>query len=376
MKEMQFTAMVMMSMLALTLILLLPRRAVRDRVFAQSRWKMAAALALLAVQFLLQYVFGFREMGVTQAVTVNLLFFIPASVLLTMAVRGLQLQGRQTWREWMPGVAAYGVTVVAIGTAALMTGDMLADTAAMHGAVYGGGVAYLAMQLVYAWCIKKGNDRLDEVLKNYYDRYMGDLLDWMRQAVNLLALIALAAPVLIFSSGLPLLAYAMMIFFSIFYLVIRFICYGVAGDSRSVQAAEENAEETTKAESASSFSDEDRDRVARAVERWTARGGHLHSGITMPVTAGEIGVPRYLLAAWLKTTEQQLFNPWLTHLRIEEAKRQLHEHPDWQLETIAERCGFASRSYFQTVFKKHTGLSPTEFIGQQTDTAGRISQGE
>lgn len=374
MKEMQFTAMVMMSMLALTLILLLPRRAVRDQVFAQSRWKMAAALTLLAVQFLLQYVFGFREMGVTQAVMVNLLFFIPASVLLTMAIRGLQLQGRQTWREWMPGVAAYGVTTLGIGTAALTSGDMLADTAVMHGTVYGGGVVYLAMQLVYSYRIKKGNDRLDEVLKNYYDRYMGDLLDWMRQAVNLLTLIALFAPVLIFSSGLPLLAYALLIFFSIFYVVIRFICYGVAGDSRSVQAAEENAEETSKAQSASSFSDEDRDRVARAVERWTAQGGHLHSGITMPVAAAEIGVPRYLLAAWLKTSEHQLFNPWLTHLRIEEAKCQLCQHPDWQLETIAEGCGFGSRSYFQTVFKKHTGLSPTEFIEHQGAAATPVGE--
>mgnify|MGYP002625118403 CR=1 FL=1 len=107
-----------------------------------------------------------------------------------------------------PGVAAYGVTTLGIGTAALLTGDALADTAAMRWAEYVGGAAYLAMQLNYSYSIKKGNDRLDEALRNYYDRYMGDLLDWMRQAVNLLTLITLAVPLFIFSSGIMLLAYA------------------------------------------------------------------------------------------------------------------------------------------------------------------------
>ena len=81
---MQFTAMVLMSMLTLTLVFLLPRRAERDRSFVRSRWLMAGGMALLAVQFLLQYVFGFREMGVTQAVMINLLFFIPTSVLISL----------------------------------------------------------------------------------------------------------------------------------------------------------------------------------------------------------------------------------------------------------------------------------------------------
>ena len=63
-----------------------------------------------------------------------------------------------------PGVAAYGVTTLGIGTAALLTGDALADTAAMRWAEYVGGAAYLAMQLNYSYSIKKGNDRLDEAI--------------------------------------------------------------------------------------------------------------------------------------------------------------------------------------------------------------------
>ena len=67
----------------------------------------------------------------------------------------------------------------------------------------------------------------------------------------------------------------------------------------------------------------------------------------------------------LKSTRQGLFNPWLTHLRIEEAKRQLALHPEWNNDTIAEHCGFTSRTYFQTTFKRITGVTPQEFQTHQ-----------
>ena len=71
MTEMQFSAMVLMSLLAVTLIVLLPRRVMTEPVLNRSRWLMVGGTALVAVQFLLQYTFGFRQMGVTQAVMVN-----------------------------------------------------------------------------------------------------------------------------------------------------------------------------------------------------------------------------------------------------------------------------------------------------------------
>ena len=79
MTEMQFSAMVLMSLLSVTLIVLLPRRVMTESVLNRSRWLMVGGTSLVAVQFLLQYTFGFRQMGVTQAVMVNLLFFVPCS---------------------------------------------------------------------------------------------------------------------------------------------------------------------------------------------------------------------------------------------------------------------------------------------------------
>ena len=56
------------------------------------------------------------------------------------------------------------------------------------------------------------------------------------------------------------------------------------------------------------------------------------------------------------------FNPWLAYLRVEEAKRQLKEHPDWSNDAIAQRCGFSDRTTLQRTFKEKTGMTPTQFI--------------
>ena len=113
------------------------------------------------------------------------------------------------------------------------------------------------------------------------------------------------------------------------------------------------------------MSEKDRQRVEKAVSQWLEAGGYLRNGITVQQAADEMHVPRYQLTAWLKTTEHEQFSHWLTQLRIEEAKRQMLTHPEWSNDTIAEHCGFGSRSYFQTVFRKQTGMTPVQFMEKQ-----------
>ena len=64
--EMQISGMLTMLMLSVMLMACVPARSIRRGSFARARWMMAAGTGLIAVQFLLQYIFGFREMGVPQ----------------------------------------------------------------------------------------------------------------------------------------------------------------------------------------------------------------------------------------------------------------------------------------------------------------------
>lgn len=57
------------------------------------------------------------------------------------------------------------------------------------------------------------------------------------------------------------------------------------------------------------------------------------------------------------------FFEMLAWYRVEEAKRLIREDPDTKLtvEDIAEQVGYNSKSSFNTVFKKQTGQTPSEF---------------
>ena len=174
----------------------------------------------------------------------------------------------------------------------------------------------------------------------------------------------------IFWSGPLLFVYSLIIFVGITYTVVSFNGYGL--DRRHLQllqqverSMQENEMEQQAADSghdgSREMSENDRQHIDAIVERWLAKGGHLHSGLTIQTAADEMHLKRYQLYMWVKTTPQGIFARWLTHLRIEEAKQQLLEHPEWSNDTIAERCGFSTRNYFQTIFKRYTGITPQEF---------------
>ena len=365
----QFAGIVLTGALTMMLLFLLPQWSSGGRVFSRSRWLMTAGTALLPIHFLLQYTLHFRQMGVTQAVMVNLLFFIPCAWLISTAVLNLLRQGMVRRYEWLVGVGVYiAVLAILIGANLIDGQPLLTDTAEMRWAELASAILYMLMQFFYASQNLREWIRLKRTLDNYYDHEKYDVIRWLRSGTLMLSVAALFAPGAIFLSGPWLTVYSVILFFTIFYCVISFYSYGVDhARQQMLQEAELNAEEAEadKGQGQAHVMDEaDRQRVERVIDKWLAEGRHLKSGITMQTACADMNLPRYQLNLWLKTTEWELFSHWLTYLRIEEAKHLLREHPDWSNDTIAAQCGFNTRNYFHTVFRKQTGMTPAQYIGK------------
>ena len=362
----QFAGLVLTTGLTMMLAFMLPQWESDSKVFSRSRWLMTAGTVLLPIQFLLQYTLHFRQMGVTQGVMVNLLFFVPSACLISLAVMNLLRQGKVKRRDWLVGVITYVLVVISLVTAAITEDQpLLNDTPEMRTAELISAVLYLLMQGYYSGLNGFELRRLRRALAGYYDQDKSEILNWMTVSISLLALSGLMAPIAIFWSGGWLLVYSLTIFFTIFYSVISFYSYGVdRARQMELNEAEKSAEEAglNEENETQTINEDERHRVEMAIKHWKAGGGHLQNGINMAQVVKELGVPRYQLTMWLKSTEWELFNPWLTHLRLEEAKKLLEEHPDWSNDIIAERCGFSSRSYFQTIFKKQTGMTPAQYL--------------
>lgn len=364
MELMQFSAIVLMSLLTLALLFLLPMWSSWDPSINRARRLMAFSTGLLTVHFILQLMLHLRARGVTQAVMLNLLMFVPCSFLFYLTMVSLLRRGKFYRRDWLPGLTTWIIIIGMLVTAHIMDGkSWLAGSTEMHWAEIGCSLMYVLIQVHFTYLNFREIRRIRRELKDYYDQDRTDMLRWMKSSILVLAMLAVTVPIFIYVNGWPLAVYGLLFLASIFYLVFSFVCYAVSNNARMVFEAERNAEESeVHQKSESEMNEADQNRIGEVVRRWLSNGKHLRSGITVQQAADEMRVPRYQLTAWIKTTEQEQFSAWLTSLRIEEAKRQMQLHPEWSNDVIAECCGFGSRTYFQTVFRKNTGMTPTAYL--------------
>ena len=358
---MQFTAVVVMSLL--TFKLLVPhKRSQETKVATTARWLMAAATATLAVHFALQLTLGLRAKGVTQSVMLNLAMLIPASYLFSRAVSMLLQHGRLSLWDCWAGPLTWGAAMTMLVAAALADGGpLLGDSPWRQWAEVAGALCYLVMQTYYSWRHITALRSMHRTLNDYYDRDTAGMLRWMQLSIVGLMLLALLVPFVIFATADWLLfVIAIAIYFFIFYLVDSFCHYLTSNAPQKTQEAEESRAEEEQAKAVQEVTEQ----TERAVEQWTARGGHRTAGITSPVAAAEIGIPRYQLTAWVKAQGYESFSRWMTALRIDEAKRVLLAHPDWGSEAVADYCGFNSREYFHRIFREQQGMTPAQYQKQ------------
>ena len=353
--EMQISGMLTMLMLSVMLMACVPDRSIRRGSFARARWMMAAGTGLIAVQFLLQYIFGFRQMGVTQGVCCNLIFFTPATLLCGMAILYVQRQGRVTLREWMTGGGICALAILLLMGVALLDGIPLREESPLlRWSEYVASVLYVMMQSYIFKHQYMTYRRLEQAVDEYYDRSRRDLFGWMGWSMKTMAVLAFFVPVVIFMKGAPLVLFSIAYFFAIAYSTISLYSYGISKDVERVEEAEEVVNQEIRPRDIDPA-------ITEAIDRWKANAHYREHNLTLGIVARQMGVPQRQLQEWLRQSEYGKLAGLVTTLRIEEAKRVLKEHPDWSTESVANYCGFSSREYFHRTFRQMTGMTPANF---------------
>ena len=353
--EMQISGMLTMLMLSVMLLACVPDRSIRRGSFARARWMMAAGTGFIAVQFLLQYIFGFRQMGVTQGVCCNLIFFTPATLLCGMAILYVQRQGRVSLREWMTGGGICALAILLLIGVALMDGiPIREESPLLRWSEYVASVLYVMMQSYIFKHQYLSYKRLEQAVDEYYDRSRRDLFGWMGWSMKTMAVLAFFVPLVIFMEGAPLVGFSIAYFFAIAYSTISLYSYGISKDVERVEEAEEVVNQEIRPREIDPA-------ITEAVDRWKANAHYREHNLTLGIVARQMGVPQRQLQEWLRQSEHGKLAGLVTTLRIEEAKRVLKEHPDWSTESVANYCGFSSREYFHRTFRQMTGMTPANF---------------
>jgi AraC-like DNA-binding protein len=367
MKELQLVAVVLTAMMAWALITLLPPKVKRDKAINRSRWLLASGLLLLCVQFLLQYIFGFRQKGIAQAVMLNLALLIPTSALLALSIYNLQRQGVLSWMHKWIGVLTWGVAMMILGLGLATSEDMqVHDTRRMLWTEIGASCVFGLMQLYYAKDILHELKRMKHVLDDYFDREQDGLLRWMQISIVAISIVALISPFCIFLQPQWLVLFVSFVLGSICYTwfcFVRYVLTSAASRMREAEGSDLTHGLSSSGEGSvecSAVNQIDVQRIGALVDKWVAQGKHLRHDIRRDDAAREIGIPGRQLSNWVKASGYESYSQWITNLRIEEAKRLIREHRDWSVEAVADRCGI-SRPTFHRVFQELTGTTPAKF---------------
>jgi AraC-like DNA-binding protein len=90
---------------------------------------------------------------------------------------------------------------------------------------------------------------------------------------------------------------------------------------------------------------------------------YIDPDLTLAALANKLSVSTHNLSEVINTRFNQNFFDFVNAYRVEQAKRDLidPQKREWKILAIAFETGFNSKTSFNTLFKKHTGLSPSEF---------------
>ena len=97
------------------------------------------------------------------------------------------------------------------------------------------------------------------------------------------------------------------------------------------------------------------------VDNWIKTDGYVKQGLTIKELSEILYTNRTYLSAYIKTTYKMTFREWITSLRLEYAKIILKEHPEINIQKLAESSGFLSQSNFIKLFSEKEGCTPAKW---------------
>lgn len=361
-----------MALLTVSMTLLIPATSHADELMRRTRLLVAGCTGSLMLFFLLTYL---MPLDTTQlhdrniATMTCIVFFLPAQYCFNLAALNVLRRGMFTIADIAVGPICYLIILFAIGAVYYVTGTtyLEADETAVRYVEYGSAGLFLLTILYY---------NTQEVLLLRRDQGVTALDDislsrdhrWFLYGSMVLMASALPTPFLIFTYYPPMFAaYWLFVFTGLFVCVMgtygmSCLRYGIHTGEGALNAPVSSDEEPAVD---GTMLPADRQRVERAVRRWTERKRYRAKGLTLQGTADEMGVSRIQFTEWLRAVEDTYFSKWVTTLRVEESKRLMVAHPEWDNEKIAKRCGFSSRSYFQRCFRDVVGMTPSAWAEEQ-----------
>lgn len=110
--------------------------------------------------------------------------------------------------------------------------------------------------------------------------------------------------------------------------------------------------------------DEEKDFIQQLLKHMEEKKTYLQPEITIKMLSEELNVSSEYLSETINNTLNKNFFDFINYYRVEEFKNQCKNEKNKHLSILglASECGFNSKATFNRVFKKVTGLTPSEYM--------------
>lgn len=336
-----------------------------NKRYERSRWMIVVAMIGLAIQYLIQMVFGFRAANDSLGAIVNILIYTPCFSLISIGIYNIETI-RTNLRKMIlmcSGIYAAIVVVFCVGIS-------------LHHSLYIREGLYLMLTLFCVsifYCIYMIIQEMTRRKKMLETMAATDLLPYVRYShasVIILWLAALAMPVAIFSTTLLyILGPAGLL--ALLFFNLEFIALGCSyiPTEELLDKEEENQRNGEKIP-LQQLSDERRNFIQNSLDQWCMDLGYKDCNVNMLTLSRTLCISKNELSLFFDQCLHSNFRIWLSEIRLNAAKKMMLEYPNYSNDIISAECGFSCRTHLYRIFKTKEGCSPTEWrSSQHTDAA-------
>lgn len=333
--------------------------------YLRSRWIMGIALLLLAANYSVHFFFGIRFINVNAAILMNLstyflCYYLFSSAMITLLDR-FYITRKRSWTHiilWMIFSSLSGVVLLLLPGGAVQNIALLALATWL--VIYG---LMLARRVIVAY------RRAVRIFDDTHADDIGAYIEWLSIFTYWALIFGVGCGLLTFLpdeyvyiwilSSIPFYSY-------LFYSYQNYLLFYEQVENAFEQDIQSEEELLTDTETEPEIVPEQEVpmsyiEIIEKVDNWIKTDGYVQQGLTIKGLSEILHTNRTYLSAYIKTAYKMTFREWITALRLEYAKNILKEHPEINIQKLAESSGFLSRSNFIKSFTEKEGCTPAKW---------------
>lgn len=344
-------------------------------IYRRSRYFLAAVFLFLSFNGFIHGVFNIRSISVPLAVGFNVCTYYAMAILCGLAYIPLISLGGFGRRRLSHLLQRWGITVVTTASANIFLDK---NSIELWGITIIGTIVFCIDALMIATRFFRMYYAMIHHIEENYVNEIEVFVKCLYKSAMSIAILGISAVALTYTPRYVIIGYSILAIGIFIYMFVSFVNYAlhmnlITGAAIDMELAAKKAFEA--ANEKKEIKEPVNEKVVKEekeestyipnfdsqIKKWIDSKGYCNSDVSISNMAAEFGTNRQYLYEYIKNKQQTNFRLFVNSLRVEYAKTLLTQG-EKNISEIADIVGFKTSGHFSDVFKKISGMSPSQWM--------------